>query len=115
MMIYKKSWKYILVKDNSYEVFKYYRPKAVKDFSNVEKDGLGGLVDGYHNLSQKGKCWIYYHAEVTGNAQVSDDARICGNAKVYEDAWVCENAIVNGRTRVKGDMIVKGRTYLYDI
>ena len=112
-MIYKKSWKYILVKDNLLK--NCYRPKALRDFMNVKKDDFGGIVDGYHNLSQKGKCWVYYYAEVSGNAQVGDNARICGNAIVKENAKVFENAIVNGRTIVKGNMIVKGRTYLYDI
>ena len=57
-MIYKKSWKYILVKDNYYEVFKYYRPKAIKDFKNVKKGDLGGFVVDYYNLRQ-GDSWIY--------------------------------------------------------
>ena len=112
-MIYKKTWKYILIRNKSfYSPNEYYRPKALKDFKNVIKNDLGGLVDGYHNLSQKGDCWVYYYAEVSGNAQVSDNARICGNAIVRENAQVLENAIINGRAIVKGDMVVKGKTYL---
>ena len=70
-MIYKKSWKYILVKNNY-----LYRIKALKNFSNVRKGNLGGYVSSYHNLSQSGDCWIYDYAKVTGNAIVSDNAKI---------------------------------------
>jgi hypothetical protein len=62
-MIYKKSWKYILVKDNSILcMMKYpnlYRPKALKDFKDVKKGDLGGFIMNYYNLRQEGDSWIY--------------------------------------------------------
>ena len=64
-MIYKKSWKYILVKDNNSNLCmmkKYpnlYRPKALKDFKDVKKSNLGGFVINYYNLRQEGDSWIY--------------------------------------------------------
>ena len=62
-MIYKKSWKYILIR-NDFSVdfcliYNLYRIKALRDFSNVSKGEIGGFVRIYHNLSHKGKCWIY--------------------------------------------------------
>ena len=55
-MIYKKSWKYILIKDNYSD---FYRLKALKNFLDVKRGDLGGYVEGYHNLSQSGDYWIY--------------------------------------------------------
>jgi len=44
-----------------------------------ESDGmLGGLVEGPHNLSQDGSCWIAPNAAVFGSARVTDDA-VVGN------------------------------------
>ena len=67
-MIYKKSWKYILVKEDSFKsnTLNYYRLKAVKDFSDVKKGELGGYVQGYHSLSQSGNSWIYQFMTIMG-------------------------------------------------
>ena len=51
-MIYKKTLKYILIKYN-----KFFRPKALKDFSDFSFGEIGGYVKSYCNLSQK-----YYFA-----------------------------------------------------
>ena len=60
-MIYKKSWKYILIRDDSFKcnTLNYYCLKAVKDFGYVRKGELGGYVQGYNKLSQSGNSWIY--------------------------------------------------------
>ena len=104
-MIYKKTWKYILIKDSN---LIYYKLKAVKDFSNVFKGNLGGYLDGYHNLSQKGDCWIYGNAWVYGNAQVSENAKIYGNSQVYGKAQVYGNAIISGQSMVYGHARIYG-------
>ena len=98
-MIYKKSWKYILIKDSNHI---YYRLKAVKDFSNVSKGSLGGYLDGYHNLSQKGNCWIYDNSWVYGNAQVSENAKIYENSQVFGNAQVYDNAVVSRQSMIYG-------------
>ena len=103
-MIYKKSWKYILVKDDILK--NYYRPKALRDFSNVPKNHIGGVVKGYNNLSQKGDCWVYFFAEVTGNAQVSENARVCDDAVVKENAQVTGRAVISGRSIISGNTVV---------
>ena len=89
-MIYKKSWKYILK-----HAFGFYRPMAVKNFSDVSFGELGGFVQSYHNLSQSGNCWVY------NKARVFDNARISENAKVF-------NAIVKNNSIVSGDTIITG-------
>ena len=72
--------------------------KALKDFSNVKKDDLGGWIESYHNLSQSGNAWVY------DNAQVFDYAFVCGNASIEDhasiesDANVFSNAKVFGKT-----------------
>ena len=126
-MIYKKSWKYILIKDNY-----LFRIKSLKDFSNVQKGELGGYIEGYHNLSQTGNCWVYNEAKVRDYARVSENAQISDKARVYEYAQVFGNVKVHGKARVsgnaiikedaqvggfaivKGSIIVRGETYLSD-
>ena len=115
-MIYKKSWKYILVRDDSIgcNTLKYYRPKAIKDFSDVHKNDIGGFVKRYDNLSQFGNCWIYEEAVVIGGALVSENAKvykdscICGDAQVYGNAIVTDYVIVMGNAKVYGNAEVSG-------
>ena len=99
-MIYKKSWKYILVKDDILK--NCYRPKAVKNFSNIHKGDIGGLVAGYHNLSHKGKCWVYDYANVSGNARISENAKVCSGARIFKDTIVCGNAKIENRELAGG-------------
>ena len=97
-MIYKKSWKYILIKCSNL----YYHPKALKNFSDVSKGDIGGYIQGYHNLSQFGNCWIY------------DCAAIIRNAYVSENAKIKDNAIVTDNTRISGNAIVKSSAQVSD-
>jgi carbonic anhydrase/acetyltransferase-like protein (isoleucine patch superfamily) len=119
-MIYKKTWKYILIKE--YDSV-YYRPKALKDFSDVSKGNIGGYIDGgYYNLSQEGNCWVYNnaiisnYAQVYDNARISEDAVVRGNARVYGNATVYGYAIIDGvaqifeNAQVSGDAIIAGNT-----
>ena len=59
--------------------------KALKDFSNVKKDDLGGWIEDYRNLSQSGNAWIYDDAQVLDYAFVSDNASIEGHASIESD------------------------------
>ena len=99
--------KYELIKEGS-----LFRIKSLKDFREVKKGDLGGLVEGEHNLSQEGSCWIYDNAQVIGgayvfgNAEISGKAKISGNALVYENAWVSDNAKVFGNACISGKAIV---------
>ena len=135
-MIYKKSWKYILIKDDTYYCIRrgYYRPKAIKDFSSISKGDIGGFIDGYHNLSQNGNCWVGNSAIVSGNSIVYDNAKvfnkaiIYGNAQIYEDAKVFGKAMVNsanakvseesarifGKSKIFGNAQISGHAIIYD-
>ena len=116
-MIYKKSWKYILHAKYSQNI---YIIKAVKNFGNVKKGKLGGYVHNYHNLSQKGNCWIYDsacvldNARVFGNAKVRDCAMVTGSAKVSQNAVVKDNArlynsvIITDNATIKGIAVITG-------
>jgi UDP-3-O-[3-hydroxymyristoyl] glucosamine N-acyltransferase len=112
-MIYKKSWKYILVKCNY-----FYRPKALKNFSDVSKDDIGGHLEGYHNLSQTRDCWVYDKAKVTGNAKIFENAkifgysRVCGDAKVYGNARIYDSVTITGNVQVLGIAQVSGCVYI---
>jgi NDP-sugar pyrophosphorylase family protein len=108
-MIYKKSWKYILIRDDSYWCNNYCRRiKALKDFSNVSKGDLGGYVHGYRNLSQEGDCWIYDEAVVMDFARVSGNAKICDYATVKETAKVSGNVQISENAWIIGDTEITG-------
>ena len=117
-MIYKKSWKYILVRDDSIacNTLRYYRPKAIKNFSDVHKNDIGGFVKRYSNLSQSGDCWTYEEAVIIGNAHVYENAKvykdscICGDAQVYGNAIVTDYVIVMGNAKIFGNAEVSGYT-----
>ena len=114
-MIYKKSWKYIL----THAYGSYYRPKALKNFLNIKRGRLGGLVYGYHNLSQSGKCWVYFNAKiyeyavVSGNAIISEYSKVFGKACVSGNAKVCRNAEVSENANVTGNAIISENAYVY--
>ena len=117
-----KKRKYKLVEDDFiiYEGRKLYRIKALKKFGSntfrgaetiITEGKLGGYVEGYHNLSQKGDCWIYDYAKVYGNARVLDNAILIstsivyGNAVIKNDALICQSEVYdNARIEKKEDM-----------
>lgn len=104
-----------------------YRIKALKSIpsKNVKKGDLGGWVESYNNLDQKGDCWVaddayvYSNAEVSGNAKVYGNANVYGNAKVFDNAevcgnaWVYDNAQVYDKAKVYGDAEVCGNAKVY--
>lgn len=92
---------------------KFFQVKALKDFGSVMAGKLGGYVEGEHNLSQEGTCWIDQGVIVMDNACVIHDAYVSGNssirgnARVYDRAFVrnatvCDNAVVMGASHVYG-------------
>lgn len=120
-MLVKKNQKYILFEDDSFGCTNgLWRIKAVRDFGNVKKDDIGGYVDGYHNLSQKGNCWIYDSAKVYDNAMVQDNAKIKDyvlikdNAKVFEDAVISGECIINHNVKIHGHAEVGNDLSIFD-
>ena len=106
-MIYKKSWKYILIKCSNL----YYNPKALKDFGNVKKGDLGGFVQGYRNLSQSGDCWVYSRAIVADDAKVTENALIFNEARIFNHAQISGNAIIGGSKIIPGNRIITEGVY----
>ena len=68
-----------------------YRIKALRDFDNVKKGQLGGLIEKEDNLSHSGDSWVFGNAQVSGNARVFGNARVSGNAGVSGNARVFGN------------------------
>jgi hypothetical protein len=98
-MDYKK---YEILKDDSitFDGVKMYRIKALKKFiaagsSIINKGDLGGYIEGYHNLSQEGICWVCGSAKVYGNARVKGDSIINNEAHVSDNAVVCGKSWVS--------------------
>ena len=90
-----------------YEIFAVgdYRKriKALRDIPehNVKAGDEGGLVDGLHNLSQYGACWIDYDSCAVNGAFIASDAYIA------EQTVVRDNAVVGGCAIVKGSLITE--------
>ena len=131
--------RYELVEDDFiiYKGKKLYRIRALKNsicyrYGITYKGDLGGYVEGYHNLSQEGKCWIFSDAKVYDNARVKDNAVVSDSVMIYENAVVRnyakvsdesevygnakieDNAVVYGNTCVNGNAVVKGDTKISD-
>ena len=111
-MIYKKSWKYILIRDDSYWCNCYcniYHIKAVKDFSDISFGDIGGYLEGYYNLSQTGNCWVYDNVLVRDYARVSENATMSNYARAYDNAHIYGNAKVAGSS-----IVISGDTQVYN-
>jgi NDP-sugar pyrophosphorylase family protein len=114
-MIYKKTWKYILIKDdtNLCNNRPYYRLEALKNFGDVKRGDRGGYIQYYRNLSQSGNCWVYDYAIVFGNARVTDNAKISGCAQVFENAMIFGNAKVLDFSYVQRNSKIFGNAIIY--
>ncbi len=94
----------------------------------IRKGQKGGVVEGYHNLSQEGTCWVEDGAVVRGNAHISGDASISnslitGNARVggRSMVWgseVSENALIFNSfvsaSNVRGNAVVFDQQFLLE-
>ena len=78
--------KYEMIKEGN-----FYRIKALKDFSDVKKGDLGGLIEKESNLSHNGNCWIYNNARVYGNARVLYNAKVRGYVMINDDVEIYDN------------------------
>ena len=55
---------------------KLFRIRALRDFGDVKAGELGGYVEKEGNLSHDGNAWVFFDAEIYGNAKISGDAKI---------------------------------------
>ena len=86
----------------------YYRIRALRDFRNVKKGDLGGLIQSELNLSHDGDCWVAENAQVSGDAEIYGSAMVSGDAEVYGNAMVSGYAEVYGNAKVSGYAEVYG-------
>jgi len=119
--------KYKILRDQTME----HEGRTLYRILRLLTDEVGGWIEGPHNLSQDGACWVsdnamvYGEAKVSdgafvhGNAKVSGNAKICGgshvhsNARVYGDARVTEHSIVGGDSEVFGNASVGGHSMVF--
>lgn len=111
--------KYEILEDDFiiYKGRKLYRIKALYEFITLRgtvvfKESLGGYVEGYHNLSQEGKCWIYGDSKVCENARIRDNAVVGIKSQVYGNVEVRDNAMVGSDAIVHGNAIIKGHSHI---
>lgn len=84
------------------------RIRALRDFNSVRIGDIGGYVDGYHNLSQEGGCWVFNNARVERNAYVGDFAQIAEEAVISGNAMVLDYAVISGKAKIHGNAVVSG-------
>lgn len=93
------------------------RVKALHDFNTlcgtVHAGEIGGIVNGEHNLSQDGSCWIYAGAKVLGIAYVENDAVVFDSATILGRSVISGKAVVRGKTEIYDDAKISGNTELY--
>lgn len=124
--------KYSMKKEGS-----LFRIRALRNFADVKKGDLGGLVENERNLSQFGDCWVYDGGTVQGDAKVYGNAKIkeaivsgtalvddcavveggalvCGDAIVTQSARIHSGAIIKDHARVSGRAVVADASLIYD-
>ena len=81
---------------------KLFHIKALKDFGHIKKGQLGGLVQGEHNLSHEGDCWIYPHASACDSSKVTDDAELKDFCRITDYAKLRDNAVMQDEATLEG-------------
>jgi len=95
--------KYKMIEEGS-----MFRLKALKDFADVKKGDVGGLIEKEANLSQDGNCWVYKNAKVYEDAQVSGNAKVSGDVRVFGRAWILGDIQVSGDIEIAEDAWIYG-------
>lgn len=91
---------------------KLYRIIALKDFGNVKKGEVGGLVSSEYSLSDEGSCWVYKGATVLEKAIVKNDAVVTGNAIICGNVIVQDEAVIEGNAKIYNHAVIEGRAYV---
>lgn len=94
--------------DIKHPTLELHRIRALIDIPSigVKAGDLGGYVEGEHNLSQDGDCWIFDDARVTGQGRITGRVRVTGRAWVFGPLSVADGTIISWRTRLKGGVPV---------
>ncbi len=96
-----------------------YRIKALKDFQlitgeMIHKGDFGGRVEGEHNLSQEGNCWIGYNAGAHDHSRVMDNAVLKDYSGAFWNSTVSGNAVMKDHSCAKGDSRISGNVIMKD-
>lgn len=100
---------------------KLYRIRALIDFNDIKAGDLGGYVESYNNLSQKGNCWvydnakIYSHASVYHHAKIKNVAQVGGNAEVLNHSIISDSADVSGCVSIEGHARITENAVVTDL
>lgn len=108
--------------DKKYEILNIYGCfiiKALKDFQLmtgkiIKKGDFGGRVDGEHNLSQEGNCWISCYAKAIGDSRVLDDAVLKDRSMAYGNSKISGNAVMKDHSVAYGNVTVSGNAVMED-
>ena len=103
-----------------------YSGREIFQIQSTDTNELGGWVQGYHNLSQDGDCWVHDSAIVCDHAMVCGDALVCdqvvmtnysrlfgsaclfGSVTLRDRAWVYDYAMIGGNVVVRDRSIISG-------
>jgi hypothetical protein len=83
-----------------------YQIVALRAFGTVEAGERGGFIEGEHNLSHQGNCWVAGKAMVRQKARLNDDALACdfvdisGSAQLYDQTLACGHADITGDVKM---------------
>lgn len=88
----------------------FYRITAIRDFKNVKKGTVGGLIEREENLSHDLDCWIHKDAKVCDFANISGYAQIYGHAVISNDACVTGYALIYDHVKISGNAQIHGGT-----
>lgn len=108
--------KYIILQNDSiqHEGRTLYRIKALRSFKWVGAGDLGGYIEGEHNLSQIGTCWVFDDAKIFDKAIVRDETEITNEAQVFGEAIVEERSIVADQAKVYGYATIGEQARIYE-
>lgn len=99
-----------------------YRVQAMRQCTEcyIMPGTLGGYIESYTNLSQRGSSWVGGNAKVYGNARVEgrstvlDNVEVCDNAIITDRAVVLDSVLVCGNSRIGGDVRLSGNKRIVD-
>ena len=90
-----------------------FRIQAIKDFSDVTCDTLGGYISSEYNLSQEGDCWVYGEAIVRGRATVRKDAKVMDHATLFDWSSISDNAVMSDHSNASDNAMIYGNAKMF--
>lgn len=90
-----------------------YRIRSLVDIYNgvlYPSGSLGGYIEGEHNLSHEGNCWLLTHGRAYGNASITGDSLV-DYADIHGDAIISGYSYIDGtseeyRSNIEGNTFI---------